>query len=135
MGLTGGRLATWAGLSPAAFRQRVECVNLFDQIPQRWTNTAARDRACLLTARCHAAGVVVLLGQRVADAFEHRARIFEWDESGGTRLVQLPHPSGLNHYWNEPAHVALAERFLRRLLRVETPRPRQVRLQLGRVDG
>ena len=143
VGETGLRLARWAGLSPAAFRARAACTNLFDRIPQRWDEAEARARAAwmwgeLTSARPAGAvhegvGVVVLLGARVARAFgATRAPLYATAQTAGPALATMPHPSGLNHYWNEAAHVRRAERFLRRLLGQPMP-GRQPRLPMGRA--
>ena len=127
VGESGLRLATWAGLSPAEFRARAHLVNLFDRLPSRWRQTDAREQAVHLgncLRRHDLAPVVVLLGRRVADAFEHRQGPWVPDEVRGVTYVHMPHPSGLNHYWNDPAHVAQAQRFLRALFGIK-PGPEQ----------
>jgi hypothetical protein len=56
-------------------------------------------------------GTVVFAGKRVARAFGHVEDYYVWD---GKR-VTMPHPSGINHHWNEPRNVRRARRFLRSL--------------------
>lgn len=127
VGETGHRLARWSGLSPSAFRAATRQANLFGLIQERWSNAAARAQAVEFTLRRQPGESVVLLGQRVAAAFEHRGEPFVWDEAGGVRWALVPHPSGLSHFWNDTANVRRAERFLRRLLGQPNP-PRQPRL-------
>lgn len=64
---------------------------------------------------------VVLLGSKVADVVIGRDR-WCWCDPRPIEYViprltfdcmVLPHPSGLNHYWNEPALVELARKILR----------------------
>lgn len=141
VGMTGARLAAWAGVSPAEFRRRCGCVNLFDRVPQRWDRRSAEDRAAWLwvelckphdgTGReLRGVDVVVLLGDKVADAFRCRSvRPFTVSQTSGPAIAVMPHPSGLNHYWNDEANVRRAERFLRRLLGTGR-RPRQARLPM-----
>jgi hypothetical protein len=138
VGMSGHRLAAWAGLSPADFRSRVELVNLFEALPEKWDVRAARERALdLMQGKFVAGARVVLLGSKVAMAFKrHKAEPFAWETYGLAgdyyAVARMPHPSGENLFWNDPANVRRAERFLRRLLGVMTPRARQARLQLGR---
>jgi uracil-DNA glycosylase len=148
VGETGRRLALWAGLSPADFRVRARCLNLFDRLPQRWSQTAARREAewlwaCLtqdreevlatygmhLTDLREDTSMVVLLGNRVTRAFGlTHLPLFRVTQTGGPPVATMPHPSGLNRYWNEPAHVAEAERFLREMMRVGGRLPEQMEL-------
>lgn len=132
VGESGYRLATWAGLSPAEFRERARLVNVYRELPPRWGRPFARGRAEELAVDAERAGAerVVLLGERVAAAFDYTAPPFEWHPTAmlPTQLVALvPHPSGLNRYWNEPVNRRLVERFLRRLFGVPMP-ARQPRL-------
>lgn len=44
--------------------------------------------------------LVVLAGKNVARAFGVRAEYHEWLVSPGCRAVVVPHPSGVNRWWN-----------------------------------
>ena len=54
---------------------------------------------------------LVFLGLRAARAFDWRGAYFEWGQCRGRRVVTVPHPSGVNRWWNEPANVRRARRF------------------------
>lgn len=60
----------------------------------------------------------VLLGRRVADAFRRAHAIplepMTVDDRPEVRLVVLPHPSGRNLYWNDPANFERCRELLRR---------------------
>jgi uracil-DNA glycosylase len=65
-------------------------------------------------------GLVVFVGKNVARAFGRLdLDYFARDEhSFGRRVLEvttIPHPSGISHWWNEPANVRRARRFLRAL--------------------
>jgi hypothetical protein len=45
--------------------------------------------------------VVILVGRKVGDAFNHPADYFVWVEDGA-RMVCVPHPSGRNLLYNDP---------------------------------
>lgn len=140
VGETGRRLASWAGVSASEFHKRVACRNLFDHLPSKWDREEAMMRAALLLVREHGGHApslpVVLLGEKVADAFgvkdDQRHTPYRWYPypTAARRFAVMPHPSGLNHHWNDEANVRRAERFLRRLLGVTTRRPRQARLPI-----
>ena len=130
VGMTGTRLAQWAGVSPAWFRRQVECVNLFDEIPQRWDRQQASEAGAAVCAANDLSGRhVVLLGRKVAEAVGVPYAPFKTHEMWWGPATTLPHPSGLNHVWNDEANVRRAERFLRHLLGTGR-RARQVRLPM-----
>lgn len=77
----------------------------------------ARDRARLLAPQLDGRAVV-LAGQRVAAAFRVRGvALGAWVEveiAGALfEATVLPHPSGVNRWWNEQAHRRAGARFLR----------------------
>lgn len=64
--------------------------------------------------------IVLLMGRNVERAFfggrSDREYLRVWEGQRATWVV-FPHPSGLNHWWNDPAHVEKAGGFLRTLVR------------------
>mmetsp|Transcript_103173 Transcript_103173/g.300900 ORF Transcript_103173/g.300900 Transcript_103173/m.300900 type:complete len:243 (+) Transcript_103173:58-786(+) len=60
---------------------------------------------------------VLLLGSGVARAFGVKAGLLEAERRGGCRLIAFPHPSGVSHFWNEPANVQRAAKVLKSSLR------------------
>lgn len=66
--------------------------------------------------------VVLLLGRRVVRAFGLAERgpfeVVARNAGVGPMLVPVPHPSGLNRWYNTPANVTAAETVLRRLWRI-----------------
>lgn len=60
---------------------------------------------------------IILLGRRVQRAFglEQQEPLTTIVRGSGTTILCLPHPSGLNRWWNDPAHVVEATTALRAL--------------------
>lgn len=125
------RLARLAGLeSPAELWSLFDRANLLDEFPGR---KPVRRKGCRPVP--HAAGdafpldeakraaatfplerfaVAVLLGCNVAKAFElDSSQLFHLEHVGATRVLVLPHPSGVSHVWNHANNHRRAEAALR----------------------
>jgi uracil-DNA glycosylase len=122
-GRNGRRLAKLAGITPEEYLKRTERMNLLpywpgrhgegDLMPRRMLAGAAFAMLHELEDRR-----VVMLGSSVAWAFRvHRVPLFRWFEFKGALVMVMPHPSGRNRWWNDPAHVARARRALRQLFK------------------
>lgn len=112
-GPCGDRLARLAGMpGHRELRRRARLVNLLPAWPGKsgkgdaFPLREARDRARRLRTR----GTVLLAGRVVAAAFGLADA--EYFEPRG-RFHVIPHPSGVSHWWNDPANVRRARRFLR----------------------
>lgn len=123
-GPSGRRLERLAGLPPGALPARAEVVNLL----RRWPGRSSGNGDAFPAAEAGAAArrllrrlrgrTVVLLGLGVARAFSARAEWFAWQRlPGGVLAAVAPHPSGVNHWWNDAGNVRRAARFFKRLLR------------------
>jgi hypothetical protein len=83
---------------------RTQRVNLLtDTALPRDYRSAARRRGQFLAPLVRGR-VVVLLGADVATAVGHDAEPFVWSRS----WISIPHPSGRNHYYNDPVRRAAA---------------------------
>lgn len=107
-GASGRRLAALCG---SAFP--FERVNVLDAWPGRCGKGDAFPKPVRspLVRSLAAGGAdhrVVLLGRSVASLFGLAA--VPWFEWRG-RFVVVPHPSGISHWWNDPANVERARRF------------------------
>lgn len=101
---SGGRLATFLGLSDEEYLRRFDRANL---CRGAWSDRAARATARRLSAAPRPA--YVLLGEKVCAAFGVDYAPFTVDERpGGGTFAVLPHPSGLNRMWNAPDSTDLA---------------------------
>lgn len=111
-GSVGKRIASYAGLKWGDYLAMTERRNIFPAYVSPWPRDEAKRRAeqafpYLLGRR------TILLGQRVADAFDFHWPLLNWVEIGGVTVAIVPHPSGLNRWWNEAENRSQARRFLR----------------------
>jgi hypothetical protein len=105
---------------------RAELLDAFEarNLLGRWPGAAGKGsawdaaRARRAASRKPLRGVVVLLGARVARAYDldplgwgHWLRL-----TRHAAVVAVPHPSGVNHLYNDPAARELAGRVLREAL-------------------
>lgn len=120
LGRSGGRLAALCGLELQDYRRAFARANVLERWPGRLAKgdafdlPAARQRAALLRRRFVGGRLVVLLGRRTARAFGLDSAYFLPQRVACANVVVLPHPSGVNRWWNEPKNLARAARFLRR---------------------
>lgn len=105
---SGGRLARILGLSRGQYMRAFDRVNLCEGTwSMKWARNAAGG---ILGERIGSDAAIVLLGRKVQFAFgfkdkEQLARV-------GTRMYLVPHPSGLNPFWNVPGNVERARQLL-----------------------
>lgn len=118
-GAIGARIAEYAGVTVDEYRAMTYRANLLAAWPgDAWPAAVAQASAeamlhLMMEQR------TILLGQRVAVAFGLRlAPLMTWrplvdDHPAYGEVAILPHPSGLNRWWNDPENRAAARRFLR----------------------
>ena len=120
-GRIGRHLAQLSGMPYEEFLERTERVNLVEHDVPRgsWPTEEARARAKVLVQLFVPKRIVLLLGRPVAQAFGLGAldyfsptRASLLGSSSPAIVYVVPHPSGLNRWWNDPANVAQARRFL-----------------------
>lgn len=129
-GPSGRRLERLAGLPEGGLDARFALANLLPRWPggcgkgDLFPRREAREAAQEARAHLREFARVVLLGRNVAAAFGladlpylQWAALDDGRRRGWPRVAVVPHPSGVNHFWNDPANVARAERFLRALAR------------------
>lgn len=124
-GRCGETLADFAGLSLAEFSRAFARANVFDEWPgsaglkgDAFPIVHARVRAdTRLRPRFVRGRTVVLLGRRVARAFHISAEYFEAFGSYSATVYVVPHPSGINRWYNDAANVRKMRRFMRSLAR------------------
>lgn len=115
-----GRRLSRLGLDLA----RVELYNVLDQWPgaagkgSRFHVPSARADAPALLERLAAHARVVVAGKRAAAALGFRERYLVWAPGPtGAPWAVIPHPSGVNRWFNDPGNVDAAARFLAKLAR------------------
>jgi hypothetical protein len=88
----------------------------------RWSVSAARQRWASLQSSVEGRDCV-LLGRAVATAAGlPEASPLLWTDYCGGRVAMLPHPSGLNRWYNDPANMRMAESFMSTLYTHTTER-------------
>jgi hypothetical protein len=116
---TGARLLRFSGLDRHTYLTAFERRNVLDG--QQWSARAARERAPSLREELRGR-TVVLLGAPVNSVMrggtEHElAGPFVWTPDGHDGwLAKVPHPSGLNHFFNDSLHQELLAIFMAELL-------------------
>lgn len=109
---SGERLRSLADLSSEEYERRADRANLLPGSGQdEWDMMAARQRAAefisLLQHR-----FVILLGRKVASAFGIFSQWFEETRSYSAEYYVMPHPSGMNRWWNTPRNMEQAREFM-----------------------
>lgn len=126
---TGGRLMKLAGIdNPREYLDAFYRLNVLQKHPgsyhnggrrkDKWPVRESRAAAAVL-ARVLTGDKVVLLGSRVRSAFgfsAHTLPFLDWRYREDVQYACLPHPSGLNHWYNQGDNRSRAEAFLRDLL-------------------
>jgi uracil-DNA glycosylase len=111
-GPSGDRLSELCGVSTADLRRLFVLHNLC--AGYEWSKTQARREADMLLRGSGRGDVFLLLGRKVEGCFSREQHQFFHIWQVGTYVAQLvttPHPSGLNHWWNEPQNARLAMAF------------------------
>lgn len=120
-GRSGERLAALAGTDLDGLLRAVDAANLLGE----WPGKQGKGDAFPMAAARAAAGVldvsgrplVVAVGKRVAAAMGlRRPEYFAPAAWRGVPLVVVPHPSGVNRWWNDPVNVGKMHAFMRSLL-------------------
>lgn len=125
-GASGTRLCKLTGLRIEELHETFALINLLPEYPgpkfplkrgQEAADTLFRYRtwrgweAVLLAGRSVAASCGVMFG----------TPFFLWFYSRETACAVIPHPSGLNRWWNDKSHWEEAEQFFRGLVAIEKP--------------
>lgn len=131
-GRSGRRIAELIGIRHAELGDRFALANVFDSWPGPSPHGKG-DAFPMAEARLAAERMqrrlvdrrLVFFGASVAKAFGHDPREillrfsaapgYQERLAGGAAVAYVPHPSGVNAWWNDPANEAQARRFLRSL--------------------
>lgn len=116
-GSAGGRLLAISRMPVAAYLGRLRRANLCDGA---FRAAPARDRAIELERRYRTIDAphvrIVLCGRRVIDSFFPDDAAPDWFQKvilAGLEYVGIPHPSGRNQMYNDPATVARVREAVR----------------------
>lgn len=121
-GAIGRRLASLCALTYEEYLEAFGRVNVLDRWPGRsgsgdsFPMREAREAGRLLLD-VHR-GPLVALGTAVADCLGFpRHHLCRWLQAEGRAVAVVPHPSGRNRWWNDPANREAAGVFLRSCVR------------------
>lgn len=118
-------MASLCSLSPSEFGRLFARANVLDRWPGRqgskgaaFPAAEARERATQLRRKFVRGRVVVLLGKRTAAAFGLKQTGYFWPPQIVDRawVYVVPHPSGMNRWFNDPANEAEMRLFMRDLV-------------------
>jgi uracil-DNA glycosylase len=120
-GRIGRRLAKFADVP---FEEYLELFDRINLLPLRQDTAekgfqfdieVAKQNAKKLRAEQPERRHVILLGKRVAEAFELPLRYFEEMRDDHIYVI-IPHPSGINRWYNEPRNLTEVQMFMRSLV-------------------
>ena len=118
-GRCGETLARYSGLSGPEFRRRFARANVLRFWPGESGAKGAAFPTAEATLRAHAmrrrlrGRVVVMLGYRTAAAFRVRVRYFVPVAAFGGTVYVVPHPSGINRWYNDRGNRLKMRMFMR----------------------
>lgn len=117
---SGARLCRIAGVTHDELFQRFRLRNLLDYFPGMSNGKRATFPAQVARAAADAFLVdedtILLLGKRLAMAFRVKADYLEWIEMDGKRYAVVPHPSGLNRWYNSEENRQAVRVFFEKLM-------------------
>lgn len=110
---SGARLMHLSGLDEDGYGETFCCMNVHPgQSPESQDAPGGKKILKVLRGRR-----VVALGRRVSRAVGAPEEWFRWEVSGGITVASMPHPSGLNRWWNDLRNVSVGKKFVRSLLK------------------
>lgn len=117
-GRSGQTLADWAGMPRLRFYVSTLRTNVVE-LPEDWKDPTKVIGGVMRISELMHGRRTILLGSRVATAFGMKAYDgFTWNTIlRDCRVARMPHPSGRNLFWNDPANVARARAFLSEAMR------------------
>lgn len=105
-GSSGRRLQKMFEMSFLVYLKTFRTYNLLHVYPgKKWPLGAARKAAGVILEDSRDLGGLIILGRKVADACEIHGDFFTIIQCNAMPVLLLPHPSGLNHVWNDPSNV------------------------------
>ena len=103
--------------------------NLYAHEPEKWDPVHAKIVARLWSRANTRSWTLILLGRKVCSAFELESpEWLGWYRSAiHGRMIAVPHPSGLNRWYNDSENVQRATRLLSAVASGELPRVEEVK--------
>ena len=117
-GKVGSKLIELLGIDERLYRERFDRVNVLDywpgksgkgdKFPFREAQKIASAKSFVISGR-----QIMFVGIGTARAFGFKSAPLRWRKFNGGVAAILPHPSGINHWYNDPRNRGRAERFMR----------------------
>jgi hypothetical protein len=137
-GATGRRLAELCGLTLQEYLFVFERRNLLPEWPGKAAGKGDRFVGLVEGRRLAEACRPVCQGRRVVVLGFSTAKMFgmvgpalSFSRHWGGEFAHCPHPSGVNHWWNEDVNLERAGRFWRRLAKEATDEAENLRRDRG----
>lgn len=118
-GRLGRKIADLCGITFDEYVELFDRINILDCWPGKsgkgdvFPKAEAARQA--MRIKIHERDCVVMLGQGVARSFGIKAEFLRWTFLGSTRVLILPHPSGINRWYNDPQNTRKARKIMHRL--------------------
>lgn len=121
-GKIGNRLAHAGGITFEDYMACFERVNLL-HVRQEYSGKGsafnkaeALEHANKLQKQFVAGRTILLLGKRVAEAFGLNGDYFDVHFVNDAHVYVIPHPSGVNRWWNDPENRSRMEEFMHEVI-------------------
>lgn len=119
-GRVGSKLISMLGISEREYVRRFDRINALnfwpgkngkgDRFPMREARKIALRKLNVISGRR-----ILFVGIAAANAFGFDHALLRWRRFNGGRAAILPHPSGVNRWWNDLINRQNARRFMRRV--------------------
>ena len=112
------KLAAMCGLTKKQYLGKFRRMNVFDAWPGKngkgdvFPLASARVRAMRLVNKL-TRKKIIFVGIKTAEAFGFKHAPLKWRRFNGGAASILPHPSGINRWYNDRSNVRQARRFMR----------------------
>jgi len=123
-GKCGYRLSETCGIEHEEYAQIFNTINLIDEYMGKsgkgdyFPLKLAKEKASQIWPDLDSKyDIVILAGKSVANAFGIKAEYFQWIKINDINLVVIPHPSGVNRWWNDDSNKEKAKQFMRNLIK------------------
>ena len=118
LGRLGNKITSICGLTESEYRRQFDRRNVLPKWPGRngkgdaFPLNEARKRARRMLPDITSRRVI-FIGKNSARAFGFKANFLTWQTFANNRAAILPHPSGINRWWNDPKNRRRAGRFMK----------------------
>lgn len=127
----GYRVMSLAGLNPQSYRDTFHRVNINYENEGKFTTSVRQKNRAIDIWKCVKKGdTLIILGTAVEKCFTgllermEPCKPYDVRRAGIATAYLIPHPSGLNRWWNDPSNTLLATQTLRQIIADHKAKPR-----------